>query len=515
LAELVDEAVLTVDTEDVISAANSRFEILTGTAADELIGRPLSAFVVESDAEKLGAVLRALRTRDHGEQTTIGVSLRTGDGEAIASQLSLAVVSGSTNGRETATEIVGTVRPVDIADAELKRRASQQAAVATLGQLAIESDDLDDLMVEATRLASETLDCDYAKVLDLDADHEQLRLRQGVGWQAGTVGTATVDADTNSQAGYTLLSEGPVIIEDLDAETRFSGPELLTSHDVTSGISVVVGSLDEPWGILGVHDTRHRQFTDDDANFVQSMANVLASAIDRHERTRELQRYERIIETVNDGVYTVDSEGRFTMVNRAYCELTGYSREELLAADTSLLIDASVAQAAAELEAELMADTVDTPTMEAELQRADGDSVTAEATFGLLPSDEEWERVGVVRDISERKAYERQLETKRTKLAALNEVNTVVREITNAILDQSTRSEIEQLVCKSLAAFDSYRFAWIGEVNTRTREIDPLAEAGVDGYLDETEISIDPADPMSLGPAGRAVETQQLQVSQD
>jgi len=515
LAELVDEAVLTVDTEDVISAANSRFEILTGTAADELIGRPLSAFVVESDAEKLGAVLRALRTRDHGEQTTIGVSLRTGDGEAIASQLSLAVVSGSTNGRETATEIVGTVRPVDIADAELKRRASQQAAVATLGQLAIESDDLDDLMVEATRLASETLDCDYAKVLDLDADHEQLRLRQGVGWQAGTVGTATVDADTNSQAGYTLLSEGPVIIEDLDAETRFSGPELLTSHDVTSGISVVVGSLDEPWGILGVHDTRHRQFTDDNANFVQSMANVLASAIDRHERTRELQRYERIIETVNDGVYTVDSEGRFTMVNRAYCELTGYSREELLAADTSLLIDASVAQAAAELEAELMADTVDTPTMEAELQRADGDSVTAEATFGLLPSDEEWERVGVVRDISERKAYERQLETKRTKLAALNEVNTVVREITNAILDQSTRSEIEQLVCKSLAAFDSYRFAWIGEVNTRTREIDPLAEAGVDGYLDETEISIDPADPMSLGPAGRAVETQQLQVSQD
>jgi len=515
LAELVDEAVLTVDTEDLISAANSRFEVLTGTAAAELIGRPLSTFVVESDAETLGAVLRALRTREHGEQTTIGVSLRTGDEEAVACQLSLAVVSGLTNGRETATEIVGTVRPVDIADAELKRRASQQAAVATLGQLAIESDDLDALMAEATRLVSETLDCDYAKVLDLDADHEGFRLRQGVDWQAGTVGTVTVDADTNSQAGYTLLSEAPVIVEDLDAETRFSAPKLLASHDVTSGISVIVGSLDEPWGILGVHDTRHRQFTDDDANFVQSMANVLASAIDRHERTRELQRYERIIETVNDGVYTVDSEGRFTMVNRAYCELTGYSREELLAADTSLLIDASVAQAVAELEAELMADTVDTPTMEAELQRADGDSVTAEATFALLPNDEERERVGVVRDISERKAYERQLETKRTKLAALNEVNAVVREITNAILDQSTRSEIEQLVCESLAALDSYRFAWMGEVNTRTKKIDPLAEAGVDGYLDETEISIDPADPMSRGPAGRAVETQQLQVSQD
>src|SRR6056297_2889304 len=108
LAELVDEAVLTVDTEDLISAANSRFEILTGTAAAELIGRPLSAFVVKSDAEKLGAVLRALRTREHGEQTTIGVSLRTGDEEAIACQLSLAVAAGSANDGETASEIVGT-----------------------------------------------------------------------------------------------------------------------------------------------------------------------------------------------------------------------------------------------------------------------------------------------------------------------------------------------------------------------------------------------------------------------
>ncbi|MEA1931628.1 MAG: bacterio-opsin activator domain-containing protein [Euryarchaeota archaeon] len=514
LAELVDEAVVTVDTGGVISAANSRFEILTGTAAAELIGRPLSAFVVENDAEKLGAVLRALQSREHGEQTTIGVSLRTGDEAVVACQLSLAV-DRSTNGSKTATGIVGTVRPVDIADAELKRRASQQAAVATLGQLAIESDDIDDLMAEATRLVSETLDCDYAKVLDFDADRDRLLVRQGVGWQAGTVGTATVAADTNSQAGYTLLNEGPVIVDDLEAEPRFSGAELLTTHDVTSGISVVIGNRETPWGILGVHDTRHRQFTDDDANFVQSMANVLVSAIDRHERTRELQRYERIIETVNDGVYTVGPEGRFTMVNRAYCELTGYDREELLGADTSLLIEESVAQAVSEIEAEILAETVDTPTMEAEIQTADDDSVTVEATLALLPSDDEWERVGVVRDISERKAYERQLETERTKLAALNEVNAVVREITNAILDQSTRSEIEQLVCESLAAFDSYRFAWIGEVNAHTQEIDPLAEAGVDGYLDDTEISTDPADPMSRGPAGRAVETQQLQVSQD
>ncbi len=508
LAELVDEAVFGLDSDGRLTAANSRFAILTGVRVAELVGSPLSAYVVDSDADQLSAVVRALGERPAGEQTTVGVGLRTDSDEVVACQLSLAVTADQPT-------LVGTARPVDTAEAELRRRASQQAAVATLGQLAVDSMDLDELMAETTRLVSETLEATHCKVLDLDADGEHLRVRQGVGWDAGIVGTATVEATANSQAGYTLRSETPVIVENLAAETRFSGPELLRSHNVTSGISVCIGCPSDPWGVLGVHDRRRRSFSEDDVNFVQSVANVLSSAIDSHRRTVELQRYEQIIETVNDGVYTVDREGRFTMVNRAYCELTGYNREELLGAETSLVVSRDVQTQAAALEAEMASTAVESPTMEAPLTTADGSIIEAEATFALIPEDDDFERVAVVRDVSERKAAERQLETERTKLAALDEVNTVVREITTAVLDQSTRREIEQVVCESLAAFDSYRFAWIGEVNSRTDEIEPHVEAGTAGYLDDVTISTDPSDPMSQGPAGRAIETQQLQVSQN
>jgi PAS domain S-box-containing protein len=509
LAELVDEAVFKLDSDGRISAANSRFEILTDTASGELVGTQLSAFVVESEADKLAAVVRALRARSHGEQTTLGVSLRAGGNEPVACQLSLAVVAGDD------CEIIGTVRPVDTADAELKRRANQQAAVATLGQRALESDDIDELMLEAARLVGSTLDCAYCKVLDLDPDREELLVRQGVGWREGVAGNTTVEANTNSQAGYTLLTDGPVIVDDLEAETRFTGPELLTSHDVTSGVSVIIGSFEEPWGILSVHDTRSRAFTADDANFVQSMANVLATAIDRHHRTQELTQYERIIETVNDGVYTVDPEGRFTMVNEAYCELTGYSREQLIGAKTALVVDEAVRTEVSELTTEMATEAVEAPSIEAEIRTAEGENRVVEATLALLPTGDRWERVGVVRDVSERKAWEKRLETKRTKLAALNEVNTVVREVTDGILDQSTRHEIEQLVCESLATCGSYKFAWIGEVNAQTREIELRAEAGIEGYLDEITISVDPSNPMSQGPAGTAVQTQEIQVSQN
>ncbi|WP_290815513.1 ATP-binding protein [Halovivax sp.] len=184
------------------------------------------------------------------------------------------------------------------ADAHLRRRVRQQEAVADLGQRALEIDDLDRLMAEACAVVAETLDNEYAKVLELLPGGGDLFLRQGVGWQEGLVGEATVPTDRESQAGYTLLSEEPVIVDDLRSEERFSGPELLTSHDVVGGISVIVGSVEDPWGVLGTHDTAPGEFTDHDANFVKSVANVLASAIENEETKSELEETERLYQTL-------------------------------------------------------------------------------------------------------------------------------------------------------------------------------------------------------------------------
>lgn len=83
----------------------------------------------------------------------------------------------------------------------------------------------------------ETLDTDYCEVLDLDSRSEELLLPQGVGRDEGIVGEATVSAvDDGVQAAYTLETELPVIDEELTSESGFSGPDLLDSHDVRSGI---------------------------------------------------------------------------------------------------------------------------------------------------------------------------------------------------------------------------------------------------------------------------------------
>ncbi|WP_445668787.1 PAS domain-containing sensor histidine kinase [Natronoarchaeum rubrum] len=136
---------------------------------------------------------------------------------------------------------------------------------------------------------------------------------------------------------------------------------------------------------------------------------ALRDIADRRDRKRELLKYETIVETVNDGIYTVDADGRFTMVNDAYCDVTGYSREELLGSHVSLVVDDETADQAQELEAEIATGDVDRPMAEAEIKTADGDRVPAEATFSMLPGERR-ERIGVVRDITERKEHERALE---------------------------------------------------------------------------------------------------------
>ena len=168
-------------------------------------------------------------------------------------------------------------------------RSRQQAAVAALGEAALASRDLDALLHEAAVQTAHVLDVEMAKVLELRPDEEAFVLRAGVGWKKGRVGSARVAAGAESQAGYTLQSKHPVIVEDLADEARFSAPSLLRDHGASSGMSVVIASGNRPWGVLGIHSRRPRQFSPDDAAFLQSIANVIAAAVDRTDVERALQ----------------------------------------------------------------------------------------------------------------------------------------------------------------------------------------------------------------------------------
>ncbi|MDS0476922.1 PAS domain S-box protein [Natrinema sp. 1APR25-10V2] len=148
---------------------------------------------------------------------------------------------------------------------------------------------------------------------------------------------------------------------------------------------------------------------------------------DRVEHEQELAKYETIVETIDDGIYVKDEDGYFTMVNEAYAELTGYTREELVGAHASLVVDeATIEQSQERLAAP--DEQIGTPTMEAEIQTAEGNRVPAEGTFATLQTGDTQEEIGVVRDITDRKRREQALREREHRLKRY-------KEYTDKILD--------------------------------------------------------------------------------
>jgi PAS domain S-box-containing protein len=188
---------------------------------------------------------------------------------------------------------------------ELETRTRQQAVVAELGLRALANDGLQSLMDDEVASVARTLGVEYVKIVELLPGGEELLMRAGMGWEEGLVGRARESAGLGSQAGYTLLVNEPVIVEDLSTETRFNPPPLVQERGGVSGMTVVIPGREEPFGVLGAHSRSRRTFSEDDVNFLQAVANVLATAIERHEtekkflEVRETER-SRIARDIHD-----------------------------------------------------------------------------------------------------------------------------------------------------------------------------------------------------------------------
>jgi len=167
------------------------------------------------------------------------------------------------------------------AEETILNRANQQKVVSELGFLALSNIELSELFDKTVNVLAQTLGVEYCKILELLPDAKALLLRSGVGWRRAIVGQTTVGAQKESHAGYTLLSDKPVIVDDSRTETRFSSPALLRDHNVVSGVSVIIKGENRPYGVLGAHTVKRQSFTQDDINFLQSIANILAIAIER------------------------------------------------------------------------------------------------------------------------------------------------------------------------------------------------------------------------------------------
>lgn len=139
---------------------------------------------------------------------------------------------------------------------------------------------------------------------------------------------------------------------------------------------------------------------------------------DGERRERKLRRYETILESIDDAVYAVRSDGTIAYVNDRYAEMKGVDREELIGTDIYDWVAEETAEKARRVRGEIERGEREAGAVEYEFQTADGERFPVEMRFGQVTSEagEELDRVGVIRDVRERKRREESLRRKNERL---------------------------------------------------------------------------------------------------
>jgi PAS domain S-box-containing protein len=328
LIEASPDPLVTISVEGKITDVNEATMQATGVSREALVGSDFSTYFTEPDKARAGYE----EVFEKGFVKDYPLALRSASGKVMD------VLYNASVYRDDKGEVKGVFAAArDIterkrAEEALDARVRQQAATAELGVHMLESRNLLQSLDEAAQMVASTLGVEFCEILECRSGQQALLLHYGVGWKEGLVGRATVEGGAGSQAGYTLQSATPVILDDLRNERRFRAPPLLLEHNVVSGITVVIPGRHGPFGVLGAHTTKQRIFSIDDINFLQAAANVISAAV---EQIRASLYTRSLIEASLDPLVTISAEGKITDVNDATMQATGVSREALVGSDFS------------------------------------------------------------------------------------------------------------------------------------------------------------------------------------
>lgn len=154
--------------------------------------------------------------------------------------------------------------------------------------------------------------------------------------------------------------------------------------------------------ILGVGN-KPTEYNDNDVQMANLLADLawditLAKRVEENLRTSEYN-YRSIMDEASDGIFIADLQGNYLDVNKAGCEMLGYTREEILQKSMQAIVitDKSTPLRFAEL---LEGKTI---ISERELLHKDGRRVPVEISAKMLDGGR---LQGIVRDITERKKEE-------------------------------------------------------------------------------------------------------------
>ena len=184
-----------------------------------------------------------------------------------------------------------------LTEEKLRKREKQYLSLSNLGKISLTCKNFQAILEESALFIAKGLGMEFSRILELTPDGT-FTTRAGYGWIDKAIDSDIIEK--KSQADYTLILKRPIILEDIETETRFEYSEFLRQHGIASGVTVLIGNVNAPFGVMEVYSREKRKFTEDDIHFLDSAAFLLSEIIERLRAEESLwvhqQELEKLVE---------------------------------------------------------------------------------------------------------------------------------------------------------------------------------------------------------------------------
>jgi diguanylate cyclase (GGDEF)-like protein/PAS domain S-box-containing protein len=300
--------------------------------------------------------------------------------------------------------------------AEIEARNRQETAIAELGQAALTGVDPYILLGQSCALVELTLAVEHCRALEITAGGDVI-LRASIGSNSTFV-HCDHDAEENEALALYVEAAGvPVTFTNLAEETRFRCSHLRDFHGVKSGVGVEIPTASGVFGVFLAYSNEQRQFEEYEIAFLNSTANLVGEAVERARTEQALRRSEsrlkQLIVSTLEAVVSIDRAGNVIEWNPQAEATFGLKARATVGRPfppdlMPALLDA-------------IASGLPQRRIESVARRATGEEFPIEITIDPVGWGEEQTFTAFIRDISERKRAQLELEQREQRFRALVE----------------------------------------------------------------------------------------------
>ena len=255
--------------------------------------------------------------------------------QAFASQAAVSIENAQLFQQVSLTleELQSTLAAQDRLMQTIQRRNLQLETSNEVSQRITLALALDDLLSQLVHLIQERLGFSHVHVYLLDPQEDTLTIREGTG-QAGRLMKQQKHSFSFNEGiiGRVAATAEPYLVEDVSQCLYFkANPQL---PDTRSKLAVPLAVGERIIGVLDIQSDRIGGVTQEDLGLLQSLGRQIGMAIENTcliERiVRERRHMAHVLNSMADGVYTIDRDLRIQTFNLAAEQITGWPAEKAI-----------------------------------------------------------------------------------------------------------------------------------------------------------------------------------------